>query len=248
MRKKLVAANWKMNGRFDTVFTLLEPLVTQPVDGVDVLICPPFPYLAPAVSILQNSKIRLGAQNVCLETDGAFTGEVSAGMLADCGCSHVIVGHSERRTIFAENDKTVAAKFRQAQAAGLTPILCIGETQAQREAGETETVVAAQIQAVVDEVGVAALQNAVLAYEPIWAIGTGLSATPEQAQQVHAFIRQYLAELDENCADSLIILYGGSVKADNCASLFSQPDIDGGLIGGASLKASSFQAICQAAV
>lgn len=248
MRKKLVAANWKMNGRFSSLSELLEPLVTQPLDGVDILICPPFPYLLPAAAVLTGSRVQLGAQNLSVETDGAFTGEVSAEMLVDCGISHVLVGHSERRSLYGESDATVAAKFVRAQQAGLIPVLCVGETQAQREAGTTEAVVTAQLDAVVQKAGIDALRQAVVAYEPVWAIGTGLTATPEQAQAVHAFIRAHLARLDESCAESLLILYGGSVKADNAASLFAQPDIDGGLIGGASLDASGFRAICQAAI
>lgn len=248
MRKKLVAANWKMNGRIDAVFALLEPLVSQPLDGVDILICPPFPYLLPAASVLASGHVRLGAQNLSAEQDGAHTGEVSAAMLVDCGASHVLVGHSERRSLYHESDALVAEKFVIAQQAGLIPLLCVGETLAQREAGATEAVVAAQLNAVVQRAGIAAFAQAVVAYEPVWAIGTGLTATPAQAQALHAFIRQHLARLDESCAKALCILYGGSVKADNAASLFAQPDIDGGLIGGASLDASGFRAICQAAI
>lgn len=248
MRKKLVAANWKMNGRFNSVAELLGPLVSAPLEGVDVLVCPPFPYLLPAASVLTGSRVQLGAQNLSVETDGAFTGEVSADMLADCGASHVLVGHSERRSLYGETDTLVAAKFVRAQQAGLIPVLCVGEAREQREAGITEAVVAAQLDAVVQLAGIDAFRQAVVAYEPVWAIGTGLTATPEQAQSVHAFIRGHFSRLDESCAESLLILYGGSVKADNAASLFAQPDIDGGLIGGASLDASGFRAICQAAI
>lgn len=248
MRKKMVAANWKMNGRFSSVHELLEPLVTQPIDEVDVLICPPSPYLLPAASILSSSRVRLGAQNLSQQQDGAYTGELSAEMLVDCGVSHVLVGHSERRSLYAESPQLVAEKFVRAQQAGLVPVLCIGETQQQREAGETQQIIEQQLDSVVQLAGIGAMREAVVAYEPIWAIGTGLTATPEQAQAVHANIRQYLAKLDEKCANSLSILYGGSVKADNAASLFAQPDIDGGLVGGASLNAASFQAICQAAI
>lgn len=248
MSRKLVAANWKMNGRLDRVFSLLESLVSEPLDGVEVLICPPLPYLLPAASALATSKLGLGAQNLSQQQDGAFTGETSAEMLADCGATHVLVGHSERRSLYAEDNELVAQKFVRAQQAGLIPILCLGESLEEREEGTTEQVVAAQLQAVIDKAGIAAFEQAVLAYEPVWAIGSGLTATPEQAQQVHAFLRQQIAKLDKKCAESLSILYGGSVKADNAASLFAQPDIDGGLIGGASLDAASFRAICQAAV
>ncbi len=247
MRKTLVAANWKMNGRVDMTFSLVEPLASQPIDDIDIIIFPPAPYLLPAVSVLQGTQVEVGGQNLSQETDGAFTGDVSGEMLGDCGATHVLVGHSERRAMYGDTDAVVAAKFLRAQQAGLTPVLCVGESQAQREAGQTEEWVASQLDAVLEVVGIDGFRRAIIAYEPIWAIGTGLTATPEQAQQVHAFIRQKLAKLDKNCADSIRLLYGGSVKADNAASLFSQADIDGGLVGGASLKADSFRAICQAA-
>lgn len=248
MRNKLVAANWKMNGRMDTVFNLLEPLVSNPVEGVDILIFPPAPYLLPAASIVNSSRVRLGGQNLCEQPDGAYTGEVSAGMLHDCGASYVLVGHSERRNIYAESNAQVAAKFVCAQQAGLVPILCVGESLEQREANAAESVIASQLESVIELAGIEAFSEAVIAYEPVWAIGTGRTATPEQAQEIHAFIRRQVAKMDKKCAESLLILYGGSVKADNAASLFSQLDIDGGLIGGASLDAGSFRAICQAAI
>jgi triosephosphate isomerase len=191
--------------------------------------------------------VSVGAQNLSHEASGAFTGEVSGAMLLDCGVSHALVGHSERRALCGEDDAVVAAKYRAAQAAGLVPVLCIGETLAEREAGQTETVVARQLQAVIDACGVASLSRAVLAYEPVWAIGTGRTASPDQAQEVHAFLRGKIASLDARIADSLRILYGGSVKADNASTLFSQPDVDGGLVGGASLKAEEFLNICRAA-
>jgi triosephosphate isomerase len=262
MNKKLVAANWKMNGRIDRIFNLLEPLVNDPLEGVEVLVCPPFPYLLPAAAVLANSNVKLGAQNLAVEKDGAFTGEVAAEMLVDCGVTHVLVGHSERRAFYGESDDLVARKFLRAIEANLIPVLCVGETLSQREAGETETVIARQLDAVLQVAGSETLHQAVVAYEPVWAIGTGLTATPEQAQSVHAFIRSYTAKRDlegrqsegvstkghKNGIDSPLILYGGSVKADNAASLFAQPDIDGGLIGGASLDSASFRAICQAAI
>lgn len=248
MRKKIVAANWKMNGRLDLVFKLLEPLVSQPIDGVEIVIFPPSTYLLPAASALTGSRVQLGAQNLSDQLDGAFTGEISAEMVLDCGASHVLVGHSERRQWYGETDETVARKFERAVQAGLTPVLCIGETQAQHQAGETEQVIAGQLQPVFDLLGRTALEHAIVAYEPVWAIGTGLTATPEQAQSVHAFIRRFVAKHDESRAKLLPVLYGGSVKADNAASLFAQPDVDGGLVGGASLDSDGFKAICQAAI
>ena len=190
----------------------------------------------------------LGAQNLAADMDGAVTGEVSGEMLADCGVTHVLVGHSERRVLFGETDEQVARKFQRAQQAGLTPVLCVGETQVQRAAGATENIVGAQLDAVLQVAGVAVFEQAIVAYEPVWAIGTGLTASPQQAQEVHEMVRARIAALDKKCADRLLILYGGSVKADNAASLFAQPDIDGGLVGGASLDADAFGAICQAAV
>ena len=245
-RRPLVAGNWKMNGRLGMARELVTALRERRPDGVEVVICPPFPYL-PVVAEAAQNQLALGAQTVSDQADGAFTGEISADMLCDLRCQYVIVGHSERRSLFAEDDAAVARRFLAAHQAGLTPILCVGETLAQREAGETESVVAAQLDAVVEAAGIGAFSRAVVAYEPVWAIGTGLTATPEQAQQVHAFIRERLGGLDHTVADAIRLLYGGSVKADNAASLFAAPDIDGGLIGGASLDADSFVAICEAA-
>jgi triosephosphate isomerase len=210
-------------------------------------VCVPFPYLFQAQQSLAGSPVAWGAQSLSQHEKGAYTGEVSAAMLTDFGCTYVIVGHSERRTLYGEDDATVVAKFGAALAAGLTPILCVGETLAQREAGETEQVVAAQLGAVVQQFGAAALRKAVLAYEPVWAIGTGRNASPEQAQAVHRFLRGQVASDDAAVAAALSILYGGSVKAANAAELFAMPDIDGGLIGGASLMADEFLAICRAA-
>ena len=244
-RTPLVAGNWKMNGGQSLVASMATALAEY--QGVaDVVVCPPFPYLASAREQL-TATIGVGAQNVSDQADGAFTGEVAAPMLAEAGCGYVIIGHSERRALYAESDAQIAAKFAQVQTAGLIPVLCVGETLAEREAGNTETVVCGQLQAVVDAVGIAAFARAVVAYEPVWAIGTGKTASPEQAQAVHACLRQSLAEKDPDIAQSLRLLYGGSVKADNAALLFAQSDIDGGLIGGASLTADSFIAICQAA-
>lgn len=244
-RTPLVVGNWKMNGRLQQVHDMADGL--KGLDGVaEVALCPPFPYLGALRNALPES-VTTGAQDVSEQDDGAFTGEVSAAMLAELDCRYVIVGHSERRALYAERDNTVAEKFVRAQAAGLTPILCVGETLQQRDAGETETVVRQQLNAVLDRAGIAAFGQAVVAYEPVWAIGTGKTATPEQAQTVHGFLRNIVTEKDPQVAQSLQLLYGGSVKADNAALLFAQPDIDGGLIGGASLTADSFVAICQAA-
>lgn len=244
-RQPLVAGNWKMNGRQAFATDLLAGLGERLVAGVEVVVCPPFPYLGALAH--GPGAIKPGAQNVARTEDGAFTGEVSAEMLADCGCQYVIIGHSERRALFAEDDACVADKYQRAQAAGLTPILCLGETLEERENGDTEAVIARQLDAVLERHGAASLARAVIAYEPVWAIGTGKTATPEQAQAVHAFIRERVAGHDHMVADGLRILYGGSVKADNAASLFGAPDIDGGLIGGASLDIASFAAICEAA-
>ena len=217
----------------------------------EVLVCPPFVYLWEAARSLKESDISLGAQSVCAEPVGAFTGEVSAAMLKDVGCGYVIVGHSERRALYREDDALVARKFVAAQSVQLTPILCVGETLAERESGNTFAVIARQLRAVLDVTGIGQFADAVIAYEPVWAIGTGKNATAEQAQEVHAFIRAELArgadgEGDANIAGAVRILYGGSVKAANAAELFAMPDVDGGLVGGASLKADEFLKICAA--
>jgi triosephosphate isomerase (TIM) len=249
MRARLVAGNWKMHGNLATNQALLEALrAGLPRDeAVAYAVCPPFPYLPQAAKVLAESAIRWGAQNLSEHDSGAYTGEVSGAMLRDFGCRYVIVGHSERRTLYGEDDIRVAAKFDAAQRAGLTPILCVGETLAQREADETEAVLARQMQAVLGRVGVQAFANAVLAYEPVWAIGTGRNATREQAQSAHAFLRGLVRGQDDALGARLTILYGGSVKAANAAELFAMPDVDGGLIGGASLVAGDFIAICKAA-
>ena len=247
-RRKLVAGNWKMNGSISANGELLSGVVAGLGEvSCEVMVCPPFPYLAQAYSILSATPVGLGAQTVSEHPAGAFTGEIGAEMLREFGCRYVLVGHSERRNLFGESDVVIAAKFAAALGAGLVPVLCVGETLPEREAGLTEMVVSRQLQAVLDHVGVAAMSAAVIAYEPVWAIGTGLTATPEQAQAVHAHIRASLAVHDQVVAGGLRILYGGSVKPQNARELFGQPDIDGGLIGGASLVAEDFLAICRAA-
>ena len=247
MRRILVAGNWKLNGSLETNRELVSGIVAGAPDGVDLRVCPPFPYLGPVIKALGDSAVALGAQNVSEHAKGAFTGEVAASMLGEFGCKYVIIGHSERRSIYGETSEQVADKFVAVQDAGLIPILCVGETLEDREAGTTETVVAEQLNAVLDRAGVAAFSKAVVAYEPVWAIGTGMTATPEQAQDVHAFIRGLVAEKDASVAEGLRILYGGSCKGSNAAGLFEKADIDGGLIGGASLKAEDFLAIADAA-
>lgn len=249
MRKKLVAGNWKMHGTLESNRRLLAG-VRDGVVGLacDVAVCVPFPYLAQAQAELSGSVLAWGAQNVSEHAQGAFTGEVSAAMLADFACRFVLVGHSERRALYGESDDVVAAKFVAAQAAGLTPVLCLGETLVERESGQTVAVVRRQLGAVLAKAGVAALAGSVLAYEPVWAIGTGLTASPAQAQEVHAAIRAQVAAADATVAERLLVLYGGSVKPQNAAELFAQNDIDGGLIGGASLVIDDFLAICRSAV
>lgn len=249
MRQKLVAGNWKMHGVLKSNLQLLQGVLAgaAALRGVAIAVCVPFPYLAQAQSVLTGTPVAWGAQNLSEQAQGAFTGEVSAAMLQDFGCRYVLVGHSERRSIYGESDDLVAEKFAAALASGLHPILCVGETLAQREAGKTVEVVSAQIDAVLKRVGVAVFANAVVAYEPVWAIGTGRTASSAQAQEVHAAIRAQFAQADAKVAAGLQILYGGSVKPANAAELFGMPDIDGGLIGGASLVASDFLAICSAA-
>ena len=248
-RSKLVAGNWKMHGSIAQNQDLLNAVISRTVElkGVGIAVSVPYPYLAQAQSVLANTHVSWAAQNVSQHEKGAYTGEVSAAMLVDFGCRYVIVGHSERRALYGEDSHIVALKFRAAQAAGLIPILCVGETLDQRDAGITEQVVAEQLDTVIELTGVSALAKAVLAYEPVWAIGTGKTATPQQAQDVHAFIRRRIAANDSVVAGGLQVLYGGSVKASNAAELFGMPDIDGALIGGASLVADEFVAICDAA-
>jgi len=249
MRRPVVAGNWKMHGSRSANETLLADLEERlsPEWPVDVVVFPPYVYLADAVRTLAEADIAVGAQDVCAEPVGAFTGQVSAAMLRDIGCKYVIVGHSERRRLYHEDDALVARKFAAALQAGVTPVLCVGETLEEREANRTEAVVMRQLEAVTAMNGVSSLSEAIVAYEPVWAIGTGRTASPEQAEGVHALLRSRIGAQDAKIARHLRILYGGSVKAANAAELFSMPDVDGGLVGGASLSADEFLAICAAA-
>jgi len=249
MREILVAGNWKMNGSTAANEALVSGIVAgvPEGEGFRLLVCPPTPYLATVAGLVSGSRVALGAQNVSEHASGAFTGETAPSMLRDVGCQYVIVGHSERRAIYGETSAEVAAKFQAAQAVGVTPILCVGETLEEREAGATEKVVDEQLDAVLDTAGADSFRAAVIAYEPVWAIGTGMTATPEQAQDVHKHIRLRLAAHDAELAEKVQILYGGSMKGENAPGLLCMPDIDGGLIGGASLKASDFLAIADAA-
>jgi triosephosphate isomerase len=246
-RPKLIAGNWKMNGNLASNAALVSALAAIPLQ-IKVVIAPPSIYLVSTANQLVDSSIALAAQNVAAEAQqGAFTGEISAQMLNDVGVTYAIVGHSERRQYYGETDSLVAKKCIRLQEQGIQPIICVGETLAEREAGQAESVVSRQLKAVIDGCGIDLLAQAVIAYEPVWAIGTGKTATPADAQAIHAFLRQLVAIYDKNIADNLCILYGGSVKADNAASLFAMPDIDGALVGGASLVANDFLAICHAA-
>lgn len=249
MRKKLVAGNWKMHGSLRQNALLLDRIRHGVAEmGCEVAVFPSFPYLAQVQACLAGSVVAWGAQSLSEHVQqGAYTGEVAGSMLTDFGCRYVLVGHSERRSLFGETDIDVAAKFEAAQKAGLVPVLCIGETLAEREAGVTESVVVRQLNAVLDRLGVGAMVSAIVAYEPVWAIGTGVTASPAQAQDVHAAIRGCLAGLDGKTAEAVRILYGGSVKPQNAVELFGQADIDGALVGGAALVADDFLAICQAA-
>lgn len=253
-RRKVVVGNWKMHGSSVENAALLAALRHDVFRGgsseaarCDVAVCVPYPYLAQARTTLTGSSLAIGAQNVSEFERGAYTGEVSAAMLADMGCRYVIVGHSERRSLFGETSESVAAKAERAMACGLVPIVCVGETLAEREAGEATRIVAAQLLAVMDRCGAASFSRALVAYEPVWAIGTGKTATPDEAQVMHAWIRAQVAKRDEEVAAILPILYGGSVKASNAGDLFGESDIDGGLIGGASLVAGEFSGIIAAA-
>ncbi|MDE2441889.1 MAG: triose-phosphate isomerase [Betaproteobacteria bacterium] len=248
MRKKLVAGNWKMHGSLQQNAALLAQVKAGAASlPCDVAVCPPYPYLAQAQALLAGSGVAWGAQSVSEHAIGAYTAEVSASMLQDFGCRYVLVGHSERRALYGESDAIVAAKFVAAQKAGLIPVLCVGETLTERESGLTAEVVARQLSVVLNVVGVSALASAVIAYEPVWAIGTGVTATPQQAQEVHAAIRRQVAEFDASVANGVRILYGGSVKPQSATELFGQADVDGGLVGGAALVADDFLAICRAA-
>jgi triosephosphate isomerase len=250
MRRPLVAGNWKLNGSMYSIRKLTDEILAgiEQIPHAEVAVCPPYVYLPVVQTKLQGSQVALGAQDVSDKDEGAFTGEVSAPMLKEFGVRYCIIGHSERRHIYGEDDVLIARKFAAARRAGLLPILCVGETLEQREQGITEQIIARQLDAIVELVEDAtAFAHAVVAYEPVWAIGTGKTAIPDQAQAVHSFIRKRLASHDVGVANETRILYGGSVKMDNAAELFSQTDIDGGLIGGASLKGHEFLAICGAA-
>jgi triosephosphate isomerase len=250
MRPKLIVGNWKMNGTLKESRKLLFQLSvewTTKCEAHEVAVCPPFPTLLIAKHALEETSMKYGAQNCYIGESGAFTGEISAAMLAELGCTYVILGHSERRTIFGETDELVSRKIRAALDANLIPIVCIGESEEQREKGETESVLSRQLDQSLNGITTADADKLVIAYEPIWAIGTGKTATPDQAQSAHAFIRAELRKKFGNLADDMRILYGGSVKPDNARTLFAEPDIDGGLIGGASLDASAFIAIVEAA-
>lgn len=249
MRRPIVAGNWKMNGSLESIRNLVAGLKEGEAsfEGVDVAVMPPFIYIPEVSKLLEGSSIGLGSQNMSRHESGAFTGEIAGPMLKEFGCQYVIIGHSERRANYGETDDKAARKLVAVKERGLTPILCVGETITEYERGNTNGVVKRQIDAILDFFGVEAIKDAVIAYEPVWAIGTGKTATPEIAQSVHAFIRERLAEHDAKIAEETRIVYGGSVKASNAAELFSQPDIDGGLIGGASLDAKEFLTICQAA-
>ena len=247
MRQVMVAGNWKMNGSRDSVKQLIQGIKAGS-NGVnaEIVVCPSYIFIPDVTAAIAGSAIKLGAQNMCEQDSGAFTGEVAGPMLQDFGVEYVIIGHSERRSLYGETDLVTAVKFAAVLKHGLKPIFCIGETLAERESGVTEQVLARQLDAILEASGVASLANAVLAYEPVWAIGTGKTATPQQAQDVHAFIRNKIAGLDKGIAAGLRILYGGSMNPANAAELIAQADIDGGLIGGASLKADDFLTICKA--
>ena len=249
MRRSLVVGNWKMNGSRDKTRALLGEILVGlgQLANVDVGVSPPYVHLPDASELLKGSSVLLGSQNVADQDEGAFTGEISAPMLLELGCGLAIVGHSERRMVYGESSALVAARYAKAIQHGLVPILCIGETLEERESDRTFEVIGEQLDAVLNSSGVVSLTKAVIAYEPVWAIGTGKTASTEQAQEVHAWIRAKIAKLDASVAEKIQILYGGSVKGDNAAALFSMPDIDGGLIGGASLDANSFLKICHSA-
>ncbi|OMH33790.1 triose-phosphate isomerase [Motiliproteus sp. MSK22-1] len=248
MRTPLVIGNWKMHGTSASNHQLLEQLLPllKPDTQVAIAVCPPYPYLS-QVKAMIGGNLALGAQNLNMQEKGAHTGEVSGPMLKDTGCRYVLVGHSERREIYGESDLIIAEKFAVAVASELIPVLCVGETLKQRKTGQSIEVVSSQIKSVIQRNGIQSFANAVIAYEPVWAIGTGETATPAQAQEVHQKIRELIGEYDISIAETLPLLYGGSVNASNATSLFNQPDVDGGLVGGASLNAESFAAICQAA-
>lgn len=247
IRQKIVAGNWKMNGSSESIVSLINGLLEMEGSSTEVVVAPSFPYISQVSGLVQGSRFVLAAQNVSEKAEGAYTGEVSTSMLSDLGVKFVLVGHSERRALYGETDQLVAAKVKAALACDLTPMLCIGETLLERESGKTFDVCKRQLQAVIDEVGITSFEKTVIAYEPVWAIGTGLSASAEQAQEVHQSIRAYLAMLSESVAEKVQILYGGSVKASSSSALFKMPDVDGALVGGASLDAKEFIAIVKTA-
>lgn len=249
MRQPLVVGNWKMNGSLPSISELIAGLKVQlsGLSGVDVAVCPPAVFIGRVADLIDESSVMLGAQTASEYGSGAYTGEVALSMLKEFGCRYVILGHSERRALFAETDAQVAVKYKAVKAVGLVPILCVGETLEQREGGRAQAVIAAQLGAVIDLLGVESLCDAVVAYEPVWAIGTGKTATPDQAQEIHRAIRDQVAQQSESVAEQLLVIYGGSVNAGNAESLFSMLDIDGALVGGASLKVDEFVAICRAA-
>ncbi len=242
MRRSLVVGNWKMNGTLASSESLASSIIAglDSNDTAEIAVCVPYVYIAKISEIVSNSPLALGAQNIANQASGAFTGEISASMLSEFSCKYAIVGHSERRSYYGDTNESVAARFAQAQQQNIIPILCVGETLEQREQDQTFTVINEQLDAVINLTGIDAFNTAVIAYEPVWAIGTGKTATDEQAQEVHHYIRQYIAAKDQTIADKIQILYGGSAKPDNAKGLFAMPDIDGGLIGGASLDADSF--------
>lgn len=249
MRRTLIAGNWKMNGSLESITELMQGIKAGlgEVTNADMAVCPPAVYLLRVSGLIDQDTIGLGSQNICDQASGAYTGELAPSMLKEAGCQYAIIGHSERRSLYGESDELIAARFAMAVESGITPILCIGETLEERESGVTEDVVSRQLDAVIQTQGIEALGQCVIAYEPVWAIGTGKTATPEQAQAVHAYIRNKLAALNSDVAEKVQILYGGSMNAANAQELLSQPDIDGGLIGGASLKAADFLAIGKSA-
>ena len=249
MRKPIVAGNWKMNGTQESIVPLLDGVISGINADVNaqVIVCSPYIYLPLVAGKVADTAVDFGSQSISEYESGAYTGEISAQMLKDFQCEYAIIGHSERRHIFGETDQNIADKYKKAQEHGITPILCVGELLEEREAGKTSEVVIEQIDAILSTSGVESLENAIIAYEPVWAIGTGKTATPEQAQEVHKLIRETIAKQNGTIASSLRILYGGSVKPSNAAELFAMEDIDGGLIGGASLEVEDFLAICKAA-
>ena len=249
MRRTLIAGNWKMNGSLESITELMNGIKAglEEVSNADLAVCPPAVYLMKVQGLIDGAAIALGSQNICDQASGAFTGELAPSMLKEAGCQYAIIGHSERRSLYGESDGLIARRFAMAVESSITPILCIGETLEERESGVTEDVVSRQLDAVIDTQGIDAIGQCVIAYEPVWAIGTGKTATPEQAQAVHAFIRAKLSSMSADVAEKVQILYGGSMNAGNAADLLSQPDIDRGLIGGASLKAGDFLTIGKSA-